>query len=141
MEEEKKTKKTDKKIWIGAAALVAAAAVMAGVFFLFSPKPVEGSKKIMIQVVNSAQATTSYELRTDAEYLRQAMEEAEGLTFSGQESEYGMMVQVVNGERADYTLDGAYWSFYVNGEYCNYGIDTQPVLDGDRFSIEYTRAQ
>ena len=80
-------------------------------------------------------------MKTDAEYLRQAMEEADGLTFSGAESEYGMMVDTVNGERADYSLDGAYWSFYVNGEYCNYGIDTQPVLDGDAFAITYTLAQ
>lgn len=133
-------KKSGKKIWIGVAVLAAAVAVMVGVFLLFGEKPVEGSKEITIDVVDSARQTTTYELRTDAEYLRQAMEEAEGLTFDGQESEYGMMVDTVNGERADYTLDGAYWSFYVNGEYCNYGIDSQPVLDGDRFSIEYTTA-
>ena len=69
------------------------------------------------------------------------MEEAEGLTFSGTESEYGMMVDTVNGERADYNQDGAYWSFYINGEYCNYGIDTQPVADKDAFSICYTLVQ
>ena len=51
-----------------------------------------------------------------------------------------MMVDTVNGVRADYEADGAYWSFCVNGEYCNYGIDTQPVEDGDVFSIVYTSA-
>lgn len=132
------TKKTNKKLVAGIIALVAAVAVMAGLFFALREKPVEGTKQITISVVNSAQETTDYELRTDAEYLRQAMEEAEGLTFSGQESEYGMMVESVNGETADYAKDGAYWSFYVNGEYCNYGIDTQPVEDGDAFRIEYT---
>ena len=66
------------------------------------------------------------------------MEEADGLTFSGAESEYGMMVDTVNGDLADYTADGAYWGFYVNGEYCNNGIDTQPVEDGDVFGIVYT---
>ena len=98
----------------------------------------EGSKSITIEVVNKAEENTNYELKTDAEYLRQAMEEAEGLTFSGTESEYGMMVETVNGEKADYNIDGAYWGFYVNGEYCNNGIDTQPVEDGDVFSIVYT---
>ena len=132
------TKKTNKKLVAGVIALVAAVAVMAGLFFALREKPVEGIKQIKISVVNSAQETTDYELRTEAEYLRQAMEEAEGLTFSGQESEYGMMVESVNGETADYAKDGAYWSFYVNGEYCNYGIDTQPVEDGDAFRIEYT---
>ena len=47
------------------------------------------------------------------------------------------MISTINGEVADYNINGAYWSFYVNGEYCNYGIDTQPVADGDAFVIAY----
>ncbi len=143
MEEKKmeNAKKSNKKVVIGVIALVALVAILAAVYFVFSPKPVAGSKAITIEVVNKAQESTVYELQTDAEYLRQAMEEAEGLTFSGAESEFGMMVDTVNGERADYTLDGAYWSFSVNGEYSNYGIETQPVLDGDAFAITYTLAQ
>ena len=132
---------TNKKIIAGAVVLAALVAILAIVYFAFGAKPTAGSKAITIEVVNKAQESTVYEVKTDAEYLRQAMEEADGLTFSGTESEFGLMVDTVNGERADYTLDGAYWSFYVNGEYCNYGIDTQPVLDGDAFAITYTSAQ
>lgn len=134
-------KKSNKKVVIGIIALVVLIAALAGVYFAFSAKPVAGSKAITIEVVNGAQESTVYDVQTDAEYLRQAMEEADGLTFSGTESEFGLMVDTVNGERADYTLDGAYWSFSVNGEYCNYGIDSQPVLDGDAFAITYTLAQ
>lgn len=127
-----------KKILIGVAALAAMVVIFAGIYVLFGKKPVEGSKSITIQVVDDKQEKIIYELNTDAEYFRQAMEQTEGLTFSGTESEYGMMVDTVNGIKADYNENGAYWGFYVNGEYCNYGIDTQPVLDGDIFSIEYT---
>lgn len=130
-------KKTNKKVLLGLVALVAVIAVLAAVFFTFREKPVEGSKAITIEVVDNAQASTVYELNTDAEFLRQAMEEAEGLTFSGTESEYGMMVDTVNDIVADYNADGAYWSFYVNDAYCNYGIDSQPVEDGDAFLIRY----
>ena len=49
-----------------------------------------------------------------------------------------MMVETVNGETVDFDRDGSYWAFYVNGEYCSYGIDTQPVEDEDVFRIEYT---
>lgn len=129
-----------KKI-LGAVAALVLVAVLAVVFVLFREKPVEGAKAITIEVVNQAAESKVYELNTDAQYLRQAMEETEGLSFSGSESEYGMMVTVVNGESADYSVDGAYWSFYVNEEYCNYGIDTQPVEDGDAFQIVYTPAQ
>ena len=31
--------------------------------------------------------------------------------------------------------------FYVNDEYCNYGVSEQPVEDGDKFSIVYTLAE
>lgn len=130
-------KKTNKKALFGVVALVAVIAVLAAVFFTFREKPVEGSKAITIEVVDNAQESTVYELNTDAEYLRQAMEEAEGLSFSGTESEYGLMVDTVNDILADYSVDGAYWSFYVNDAYCNYGIDTQPVEDGDAFLIKY----
>ncbi len=134
-------KRMDKKVIFGAAVLAAAVVMMAAGFFLFREKPVEGSKAIVIEVVDNEQKTVTYNVKTDAEYLRQAMEEAEGLEFSGAESEYGMMVDTVNGITADYNVNGAYWSFYVNGGYCNYGIDTQPVQDGDTFRIEYTPAQ
>lgn len=130
-------KKSNKKVVIGVAVLVAVIALFAIIYCVFRAKPVEGSKEITIEVIDNEQASTTYELKTDAEYLRQAMEEADGLTFSGSESEYGLMVDTVNGVTADYSVDGAYWSFYVNGEYCNYGIDSQPVLDGDDFTIKY----
>lgn len=127
-----------KKTIIALIALIIAAALLAGVYFIFAQKPVAGSKSIVIEVVSAAGETKSYALRTDAEYLRGAMEQAEGLSFEGTEGPYGMMVSTVNGETADYSQNGAYWSFYVNGEYCNYGIDSQPVEDGDSFAIVYT---
>lgn len=137
MEEQKKI---NKKVIVAAVILIAAIAVFSGIYFLFGAKPVAGSKAITIEVVDDRQETTSYQVQTDAEFLRQAMEETENLSFSGTESEYGMMVDTVNGLTADYNANGAYWSFYVNGDYCNYGIDSQPVMNGDTFSIRYTLA-
>lgn len=138
------TNKTNEKkinsvaVIVAAIGLVALIVIMTVLFLVFREKPVEGSKSISIEVISKEEISTKYELQTDAEYLRQAMEEAEGLEFTGSESEYGMMVETVNGELADYNVDGAYWAFFVNGDYCNYGIDTQPVEDGDAFSIVYT---
>ena len=137
MAEKQEKKQTNKKALIGAAALIAVIAVLALVFFVFREKPVQGQKSITIEVIDNTQNITVYEVHTDAEYLRQAMEEAKGLEFFGTESEYGLMVETVNGVTPDYNVDGAYWSFYVNGAYCNYGIDSQPVEDGDAFVIKY----
>ena len=126
------------KIGLALGALIAVVAILIGVYSAFGAKPVAGSKNITIEVINKAAESVVYELSTDAEYLRQAMDEAEGLTYDGTESEYGLMVSTVNGEVADYSVDCSYWSFYVNDEYCNYGIDTQPIMDGDAFAIVYT---
>ena len=134
-------KKSSKKVIFGVIGVAILVAVMALVYVKFSAKPVEGSKNITITVIDSTQKETVYELKTDAEFLSQAMKEAEGLEFGADEGPYGLSVHTVNGERADYNLDGAYWGFNVNGTYCNYGVDSQPVMDGDAFEIVYTLAQ
>lgn len=130
--------KQNKKILIGVVALIAVIAVLVGVWVAFGPKPVHGAKSITIEVIDNEEKLTEYKLNTDAEYLRQAMEETEGLEFVGIESEYGLMLESVNGLKADYSVDGAYWSVLVNGSYGHYGIDTQPVMDGDVYAILYT---
>ena len=129
----------NKKI-LGVGIFIALIAILALVFFTFREKPVEGNKKISIEVVDKDGTSTLYELNTDAEFLQQAMDETEGLTYGGAETQYGFTVDTINEVRADYTKDKAYWSFYVNTAYCNYGISAQPVADGDAFQIVYTKA-
>ena len=132
-----------KKVILGSGILVVLIVVMTLIWTNFREKPVEGSKTITIEVIDSKEESQVYELKTDAEYLIEAMEEAkeQGLTYEGEEGPYGLSISTVNGKRADYTLDGAYWSFNVNGEYCNYGVSEQPVEDGDAFEIVYTKAE
>jgi flagellar basal body-associated protein FliL len=131
-------KSSNRKILAGVLIVVVLAAIFAGMYSHFSAKPTAGAKAITIEVIDNEEQSTAYEVNTDAEYLRQAMEES-GMKFSGTESEeYGMMVDTINGLTADYNTDGAYWAFYVDGEYCSYGIDSQPVEDGQSYQIIYT---
>ncbi len=92
---------------------------------------------ITVQVKGSDGNVTDFTITTDAEFLRGALEQ-EGL-IKGDEGEYGLYVKVVNGERADFDKDGAYWSFLKDGEYLMTGVDATPIADGDVFSIEYTK--
>ena len=128
-----------KKKILGVGLLVLLILAMVFVFVKFSEKPVEGSKSIIIEVVNSEEESVKYEIKTDALYLAQAMDEAEGLEYEAEDGPYGLTVLAVNGERAVYDENGAYWGFFVNDEYCNYGISEQPVNDGDSFKIVYTK--
>ena len=123
-----------------AIALVVMAALLVGVICLYSkfgPKTQEGMKDITITVIDNNQKSTVYELRTDAKTLQEAMDDAEGLTYGCAEDQTSTMVDTVNGVKADYAVDASYWGFYVNGEYCQYGIATQPVADKDAFEIIY----
>ena len=128
-----------KKIVSVVAAVVVLIAVMAGLYLKFGPKTQEGAKTVSIEVVDDKGESAKYEVHTDAEYLADVMKEAEeeGLTFHGTEGEFGLTVDTVNGLEADFNTGAAYWAFYVNGEYCNYGPDQQPVADGDAFKIAY----
>lgn len=131
----------NKKKVLGIVVLIVLVAVLGLVYNAFREKPVTGSKAITIEVVSKDGTTTKYEVQTDAEYLQQAMDEAEGLEYLAEEGEYGPMINIINGELASYNEDRAYWGFYVNGEYCNYGIADQPVEDGDEFQIVYTLSE
>ena len=131
------------KLVLGISVFVVLIGLFVVLWTVFGPKTTEGSKTVSLAVVAENGKETNYDVKTDALVLQELMDELkdEGFTYGGAESEYGLMVDTINGIRADYTLDGAYWSFYVNDEYCNYGISEQPVNDGDDFSIVYTPAQ
>lgn len=131
---------TTRALVIGIVALVVLIGAMLYAWVTNRQQPVEGSKSITVAVIDNEGQQTDYSLKTDAEYLRQALEEIDGLTIEGEESAYGLYVKTVNGLTADYDTDGAYWSFYINGEYCTEGVDSQPVTDGDAFTIQYESA-
>ena len=130
-----------KKIAIAVVILAVLAVAFGLIYMKFAPKAQKGAKELSIEVVDNKEKSKKYTVHTDAKYLRQALEETEGLTIEGTESEYGLMVQSVNGIKADYDTNGAYWSFYLNGEYCNYGIAQQPVKDGESYKIVYTTGE
>ena len=75
---------TKKKILgVGVAVLLIAALLL--VYSTFKEKPVQGNKSITIEVVNKAQESVMYPVNTDAEFLQQAMDEADGLEYVGEE--------------------------------------------------------
>lgn len=130
-----------KKIVIGIFILLVVVVGLLFAYNTFKPVASKGAKKVTIAVVDNNKQETDYTVHTDAETLKQVMDEVDGLTYSGDDSDYGLMITTVNDVTADFNADGAYWAFYVNNEYCNYGIEEQPVNDKDEFKIEYTTGQ
>lgn len=130
--------KQNETLLLAAIMLFAAVLLFFGIYQLFAPQASAGAKAITIEVVDQTQTQTTYQVHTDAEYLIDAMKDTPEFTFSGYEGPYGLTLITINGITADWDRDQAYWCIYANGEMGSYGIDTQPVNDGDCFRFVYT---
>ena len=75
---------------------------------------------------------------TDAATVKDAL--AEHSLIAGEQQSIGYMMSSINGVRADWTLDGAYWAFYQNGNYMMSGIDSTPIEGDAAYEFVYTPA-
>ena len=102
-------------------------------------KPVaqEGSKTIVLEVVHKDGSTKDFTIQTDAETLRAALEQEEGL-IAGSDSEYGLMVETVDGEKADWSVDQSWWCLTKDGVMLDTGVDSTMIADGDHYEFTYT---
>lgn len=128
--------KKNTKLIIGVVALVVVIAALLGIYMATRPQTSQGAKAFTVEVVHSDGGSKTFEYRTDEEYLG-AVLLAEGLLV-GEDGPYGLYILEVDGERAVYEENGAYWSLEVNGEYAMQGADQTPVNDGDAFRLVYT---
>ncbi len=101
-------------------------------------KTTEGEKSFTVTVVHADGTSKDFSYTSDELYVGAVLQE-DGL-LEGEEGEFGLYVKVVDGEKAVYEEDGAYWGFYVNGEYAAQGIDLTPIEDGAVYKLEYTKA-
>lgn len=58
----------------------------------------------------------------------------------GDESEFGLYIKSVNGIRADYDLDHAYWALEKDGAPTPTGANGITVADGETYALVYTAA-
>lgn len=126
----------NKKLILALVALVAVIASMVGVFVFTRPETTEGTKIITVTVVHKDGTTKEFAYHTDEEYLGAVLLAEELVT--GYEGEFGLVIESVDGETADWNVDQGYWALYIGEEYAMTGADTTPVNDGDVFKLEYT---
>lgn len=122
------------KIIIG---LFAAAALIAGAFAGIAARhdgrqSAEGVKVIEVKVSGRGGDGKTHTIRTDAEFLRQALEEED--MIGGVEGAYGLFITEVDGVRAD-GGGREFWGVYRDGEMLRTGVDTTPIADGDRYEL------
>lgn len=122
----------NKKTLIAVIVLVVLVAVAAVCWFAFGPSASAGDKTIVVEVTHKDGQTNTFEISTDEEFLRGAMEQ-ENL-IEGTESEWGLYVLTVDGETVNED-NQEWWGYTQSGEMVNYGVDTCPIADGDHFEF------
>ena len=80
------------------AALIAAMAVLLGIWLCFKPEGTAGNKNLAVQVVYEDGSSEDFQISTDAEFLGGALIEA-GL-IEGEEGPYGLYITTVGGVTA-----------------------------------------
>ena len=121
-------------------AVIIFAALLLAAFLVWQfarPAPVSGSKQITLEVVHADGSSKSFDIATDAENLRGALEQVDGL-IAGEESAYGLMVYTVDGETADWDRDQSWWCLTKDGEWMDTGVDDTVIADGEHYEFTYT---
>lgn len=126
----------NKKLILAAVIVVVLIAALAVIFAVTRPGTQQGAKTITVEVIHKDKSTKTFTYHTDAEYLGQVLIDEE--LVKGESGAYGLFITEVDGEVADYSVDGGWWGVYQNGEMTQTGADAVPVSDGDTFSLIYS---
>ena len=98
----------------------------------------KAGKTFTFVVVDDKGESKEFKITTEKEMLGAALLDEK--LIEGEDSQYGLMVNSVNGLKADYNADGAYWALYIGEEYAMTGVDSTPVEDGATYKFVYTKA-
>lgn len=115
-------------------ALIAAAGLCLAFWLARRPETDEGIKVLAVQVVHGDGSVKDFEIRTDAEYLAQALLEHEPLGVKGGDGPFGLYIQTVDGETAS-DADQTFWSVSKDGEALTVGVSSQPVAGGEHYEL------
>lgn len=97
----------------------------------------EGNKSFAFEVHDSKGNIYPITINTNKKTVGEALLEL-GI-IDGEQGDYGLYVKSVNGIVADYETDGAYWAFYINGNYASTGVDLTEINEKDVYSFRYEK--
>ena len=95
-------------------------------------------KSFTVTVVYADGSSRDFQYQSAEKYVGTVLQE-DGL-IEGNMGQYGLEIHTVDGVKAVYAEDGAYWAIYEGEEYATQGIDTTPIKDGGVYKLVYTPA-
>ena len=97
-----------------------------------------GGKTVAV-IVTAGEKSVTVTLHTDRKNFGDALRESSFV--QGTDGEYGLYITHVNGIKAVYEEDNAYWAFLDGeGNYMNYGVDDTELTGNDTYCLIYTLA-
>lgn len=97
------------------------------------------TKTITVDITGKSGSTKTFTIQTDADNLEGALTQEK--LIEGTQGDYGLFVTTVNGEKAVYETDHAYWSFCKDNVPLNTGVTDTKIADGEKYQIIYTPAE
>ena len=94
-----------------------------------------GALSFAFEVYDKNSSVSLVTVKTNKKTVGEALIES-GI-IEGEQGPYGLYVKSVNGIYADYDTDGAYWAFYINGEYAATGVDMTEIDETAVYSFRY----
>ena len=98
----------------------------------------QGKTAFTMEVAQLDGTSITFTVNTDKATVGEALLEL-GIV-AGDDTEYGLYVKTVNGVTLDYDTDGAYWAFYINGEYAATGVDATNIESGAVYALKAEQA-
>ena len=92
-------------------------------------------KEIAVTVVYADKSEKVFDIETDAKFLGEAMFQKKLITEEEFKSGF---YTVIDGVKADYSVDKSWWCITKGGKMTTVGMNEQPIADGDSFEITYT---
>ncbi len=96
----------------------------------------EGEKTISVKVIVGKNNVT-FTIHTDKDTVGDALMEHK--LIDGEEGPYGLYVKSVNGMKADFNTDKAYWAFSKDSKPLQTGVDMTKIKDGEKYELIYTK--
>ena len=99
----------------------------------------KGATAFTVEVAQLDGTSITFTVNTDKATVGESLLEL-GIV-AGDDTEYGLYVKTVNGVTLDYDTDGAYWAFYINGEYAMTGVDATNIEAGAIYALKAEKAE
>ena len=96
----------------------------------------KGATSFKLEITDKDGKTETYTIKTDEKTVGDALKHTDVKLLTADASASGF--DTVNGMKADYTADGAYWEFFIDGVSATDSAFNTDVVKDAKYAFKYT---